>query len=189
MQEKMMSKYVWVTVVMLFISYALLAGCSNNTDKDDPEKLRMEQEQQQELIEERKDTTKQKSPVFETTLKGTSESIDDTEATGSATLTLEGDSIHVKGKFSGLTSDYTGSYIHRALQSERVQQLDPTTGSDQTSGSWESSYKLDKGDISMLQKDSLYISVYSIKYESGELRGQLTIKEEDDIDTTQQETN
>lgn len=189
MQQQRISNFTWIPVIILFMSYSLLAGCSNNTDKDDPEELRKEQEQQRELIEERKDTTKQKSPIFETSLKGTDESIDDTEATGSVILTLEGDSIHLEGEFSGLTSDYTESYIHQALQSERVQRLEPTIGSDKTSGTLESSYKLDEGEISMLKKDSLYISIYSTKFESGELRGQLTMKDDEDSTTVRQETN
>lgn len=169
-------------LVLLFMGISLITNCRNNgSDKNDSQTMQREVKQEQQILRERSDTTTSESPIFETTLNGTNEAKDDTEASGSVTLTLQGDSIHIKGQFFGLSSEYTASYIHQALESDRIQPLDPAVNSDSTSGSWESSYKLDKGGISMLKKDSLYISVYSTGYESGELRGQLTLKEEDQV--------
>ncbi|WP_372636740.1 CHRD domain-containing protein [Fodinibius sp.] len=179
MKKKTAIPYYRLPGIILFTSICLITGCQNNdTDKAERERLQQEQEQQRELVEERKDTTYRKSPIFEATLQASNEAKEDTQGSGSVTLTLEGDSIHMEGQFSGLSSEYAGSYIHRALQSERVQQLDPTLDNNKTSGSWDSSYKLDKGEISMLKKDSLYISVYSADFDDGELRGQLTVKED-----------
>lgn len=45
---------------------------------------------------------------------------------------------------------------------------------------------MDKGDISILKKNSLYISVFTTEYESGELRGQLTSKEFDHKNTQEE---
>lgn len=177
MKKENVIKHYRVYVIILFFSICLITGCQNNEySKAERENLKKAQDQQRELLEEREDTMYQKSPLFEAALQGSNEAKEDTEGSGSVTLILEGDSIHIEGQFSGLSSEYTGSYIHQALESERVQQLDPTLTSNKTSGSWKSSYKLDEGAISMLKKDSLYISVYSEKFDDGELRGQFIVK-------------
>lgn len=183
MQKINNSTRVTVYFLTALMGFGLITNCSNNqTDQSEPENLERDQEQQQELLEERNDSTLDHPPIFEASLDETPDAEGDTEGEGTLTLTLEGDSIHIKGQFSGLSSEYTDSYIHQALESDRIQKLNPAVSEDKRSGTWESSYRLDEGDISMLKKDSLYISVYSTDFESGELRGQLSPKEEDSTD-------
>ena len=122
------------------------------------------------------DTTEEQT--FEATLKGSNEVPEvETDAEGSVTLTLAGDSIHVQGTFSGLSSDYAGSHIHKGAEDENgdpIQTLKPDVDSNGTSGSWDASYRLDKEYIQALKADSLYINVHSADHKSGEIRGQLS---------------
>ena len=96
-----------------------------------------------------------------------------TGAKGTATFSLHSDSIHIKGKFSGLNSAYKKSAIHKVLESEKVTSLTPTIGNTKKSGTWEGSYHLTEDEISALKSDSLYISVYSEAYESSAIKGQI----------------
>lgn len=174
-----------VFLIFLLISVSLLSCESETTDKNDPQNLQREEEHEQQIKRERSDTTWRANPVYEASLEATNESKGETEASGNVTLALQDDSIHIKGKFSGLTSDYTNSYIHEVLQDERVQRLQPEVGSDKRSGTWESTYALDRHAIKMLMGDSLYISVYTTKYDnSGEISGQFTAR--DTLDESQE---
>ncbi|HLR26693.1 MAG TPA: CHRD domain-containing protein [Fodinibius sp.] len=122
------------------------------------------------------DTTEEET--FEATLEGENEVPEvATDAEGSVTLTLEGDSIHVEGEFSGLTSDYAASHIHKGAEGENgapIITLKPDVNSDKTSGSWDASYTLDNEQIRALKADSLYVNVHSANHKEGEIRGQLT---------------
>lgn len=173
-----------VFLFFIFISSGLLSCESETTDKNDPQNLQREEEREQQIKRERSDTTWRANPVYEASLEATNESKGDTEASGTVTMALQDDSVHIKGEFSGLTSDYTNSYIHEVLQDERVQRLQPELGSDKRSGTWESTYELDKHTLDMLMGDSLYISVYTTKYDnSGEISGQFTAR--DSLDKNQ----
>lgn len=158
----------------------LTAGCSERNRTPDEQTTMNEKagtlrtDQQQQLLEERQADSTQ-SPVFRATLDGSDNAPErDTRASGRFTLTLHGDSIHVQGQFSNLSSAYTGSAIHRVLEAEKVQQLSPTLKEDKTAGTWQNSYKLAKEHISALKGDSLYISVYSEgDDEASEISGQI----------------
>ncbi len=123
------------------------------------------------------DTT-QDGQTFEAELAGDNEVPEvETDADGSMTVTLAGDSIHVEGEFSGLSSDYAASHIHKGAEDENgdpIQTLKPDVGSDKTSGTWDASYTLDEDQIRALKADSLYINVHSADHTSGEIRGQLS---------------
>lgn len=167
-----------VFLIFLFISIVFFSCESETTDKNDPQNLQREEEREQQIKRERSDTTWRANPVYETSLEATNESKGDTEASGKVTLALQDDSVHIKGEFWGLTSGYTNSYIHKVLQDERVQRLQPELGSDKRSGTWESTYELDKDAVEMLKGDSLYISVYTTEYDnSGEISGQFTARD------------
>lgn len=165
--------------LLIILGLYLLTNCNTEkTDKNDPESIKAEERQEQQIKEERDDTTGRANPIYEASLEETNESKDDTQASGSLTIALQDDSIHIKGKFWGLTSDYTETYIHEVLQSNRVLRLEPSVGDDKKSGTFESSVKIDKSTREKLQGDSLYISIYSTKYENtGEISGQLTARE------------
>lgn len=116
MESNKMVKYLSAPVILIFI-IGLLTGCQDNrTNRADRESLKSKKKEQQQLIEERKDTTYQGSPLFEATLQGSNEA--KAKGSGSVTLILEGDCIHIEGQFSGLGSQYIGSYIHQALVRE-----------------------------------------------------------------------
>jgi len=185
MKKINLTKRTTIPVILLFMAICLISNCRNNeAGQTDGQSLQNEKQQRSQLLKERSDTTAQENRVFEAALKGSNEAMDETNASGSVSLSLQGDSIHVKGQFSGLNSTYTSSYIHQALESDRIQELDPEVDSQGKSGSWEASYKLDKGGISMLTKDSLYISVYTEEYNDGigELRGQLISKSNESVE-------
>ena len=116
--------------------------------------------------------------TFEATLEGENEVPEvATDAEGSVTITLKGDSIHVEGEFSGLTSDYVASHIHKGAEGENgapIITLEPKVNSNKTSGSWDASYAISKEQINALKADSLYVNVHSVNHKPGEIRGQLT---------------
>lgn len=137
-------------VFIFVVGFGLLAGCGNNRN----------------------------SETFEATLNGSNEVPEvNTDASGTVTVTLEGDSIHVEGQFSGLSSEYIASHIHKGGENENgapILPLEPTLGSDKLSGSWDASYQLNESQVSALKADSLYINVHSTEHKPGEIRGQLT---------------
>src|SRR5699024_6499576 len=116
--------------------------------------------------------------TFEATLEGENEVPEvSTDAEGSVTVTLKGDSIHVEGEFSGLTSDYAASHIHKGAEGENgspIITLEPDVNSDNMSGPWDASYAFSEEQINALKADSLYVNVHSTNHKSGEIRGQLT---------------
>ena len=161
-------------LIMFIFGFGLITGCGNNESdtnmgKEDTAEARQSVSDQQ--------ATNQ-SKTYEATLKGADEvPAVETDATGSVTVTVDGDSMHVTGQFSGLSSEYTASHIHKAVKGENgspVQPLEPEIGDDNTSGTWNASYKLDKSMLNALNGDSLYVNVHSADHKSGEIRGQLT---------------
>src|SRR5699024_2312402 len=108
------------------------------------------------------DTTKEET--FEATLEGGNEVPEvSTDAEGSVTVTLKGDTIHVEGEFSGLTSDYAASHIHKGAEGENgspIITLEPDVNSDNMSGSWDASYAFSEEQINALKADSLYVNVH-----------------------------
>jgi hypothetical protein len=169
-----------IAFVIATLGALVLSGCGKSNRSSD-ERTNMDEragtlhtEQQQQILEERKADPNQVSPIFRATLAGSDKAPDhDTKASGRLTLTLQGDSIHIEGQFSGLSSAYTNSDIHRVLEAEKVQSLNPALKENKTAGSWEGSYKLNKDQISALKGDSLFISVYSQGDEASEISGQI----------------
>src|SRR5699024_10167334 len=118
-------------------------------------------DQQREILRERADTATT-APAYKAVLTDSRKGPEDNSTSkGTVMLSLQGDSIHIKGEFSGLSSAYTGSAIHKVLESDEVQKLQPVLSGDSTSGRWEASYRLDENQVKALKSDSLYISVYT----------------------------
>lgn len=159
-------------LMMVCFSIAFIASCgSDNKQKGDTGMS----EQEQTMTNQQNMSQKQ---VFEATLQGSNEVPPvETDATGSVTVTLSGDSIHVQGQFSDLSSEYVASHIHKAPKGKNggvVQPLGPELGSDKRSGTFDATYAISQDLIDALKSDSLYINVHSANHKSGEIRGQLT---------------
>lgn len=171
----MQMKKTIIFLILLLFTTLIFTGCEEDIDNKDPENINVDPQQQREILQERHDVAERGNPILQADLEETNPAREETEATGNLTIVLQGNSIHIKGAFSGLSSPYTDSFIHEVLQSDIVQRLNPSLNENKTAGSWEESYVLDEGTIEKLKADSLYISVYSEKYEDeGELRAQIT---------------
>ena len=166
-------KYI-LPLIIFIVGFGLVAGCSN--DDSDTNKLEKGTTETGQTISGQQDMNQSKT--YKATLKGADEvPAVETDATGSVTVTVNGDSMHVTGQFTGLSSEYMASHIHKAVKGKNgspVQPLDPEIGNDNMSGTWDASYKLDKTMLNALDGDSLYINVHSADHKSGEIRGQLT---------------
>ena len=156
-----------VPVFLLMTGFGLIVGCGSGNGE-------------QQRAQDQESTATQ---TFEATLSGSHEVPPvTTDATGSITVTLEGDSIHVQGKFSGLGSEYVGSHIHKGGMKENggvIQPLDPTVGGDKLSGTFDESHHFTESQISALRAGSLYVNIHSAEVKSGEIRGQITPPGED----------
>lgn len=168
-----------LSLMMLTFSVAFITSCGgsgkdNNTDISQQDETEMSE--QRSISQKENDMNQEQS--FKTTLEGSNEVPEvESEAAGSVTVTLSGDSIKVQGDFSGLGSKYVASHIHKAAKGKNgkpIQPLDPELGSDKISGSFDSTYALSQGLIDALKSDSLYVNVHSADHKSGELRGQLS---------------
>lgn len=163
-----------IPLITFIVGFGLITGCSNkdadnNVEQDDMGTTEQAVSGQQAMNQ---------SQTYKATLKGADEvPAVETDASGSVTVTVNGDSIHVSGQFSGLSSEYAASHIHKGAKGENggpIQPLDPKVESDKMSGSWDASYKFDKSQLDALKADSLYINVHSANHKSGEIRGQLS---------------
>lgn len=177
-------------MLIFTVSVSLITGCG---DRDgDPgtgettggEMSDTLQTQPERPYSEDFNTEKGQEQTFEVSLEGTNEvPAVTTDASGNATITLEGDSIHVEGEFSDLGSAYTASHIHKGAKDENgdpIITLEPDLEEDKTSGSWDGTYQLTEEHLSALISDSLYINVHTTENKSGEIRGQVTSSGMDD---------
>ncbi|SHF47078.1 CHRD domain-containing protein [Fodinibius roseus] len=172
----------YVMGILIFtLSIGLITGCGDRDSDPDMENTEMNetpQSQPDRAYNEDYDTNRGQEQSFEVSLEGSNEVPEvTTDASGSATVTLKGDSIHVEGEFSDLGSEYTASHIHKGAEGENgdpIITLEPEVGNDKTSGSWDASYLLEDDHRSALMADSLYINVHSTENKPGEIRGQIT---------------
>lgn len=175
MQRKSSTKLLITFLISLFCGLLLITGCEEDIENKDPDNINVDPEQRREIMRERHNIADRGNPIFEAELEETEPARDDTDATGYMTLVVQGDSVHIKGEFSDLSSPYTESYIHEVLQSDRVQRLEPSLNENKTAGTWEDTYVFDDEALEKLRGDSLYVSIYTSKYEDeGEIRAQIT---------------
>lgn len=98
---------------------------------------------------------------------------------GSITITLQQDTLSVKGYFNQLSSPFYGSFIHYGNNDERGNQLirlEPELNKSKTGGAFDpenNRWGLTKNQLQALAEGSLYINIYSTNYPRGELRGQI----------------
>ena len=106
----------------------------------------------------------------------------DAPGTGSATAELSGTDLVVTGSFSGLSSDYRASHLHRGAADENgpvFQPLDPTLGADMRSGTFEAArntYTLRQSLADSLRAGLVYVNVHSADNPGGVVRGQLRVR-------------
>lgn len=169
-------------IIVAVIGIGLVSACGEGENNESAETEDMEvtpQTQQQDKNTRNSDAAMEEEQTFEVSLDGSNQVPEgvDTDASGNVTVTVRGDSIHVKGEFSDLSSEYMASHIHIGSEDENgdpIQPLDPELGEDKTSGTWDDTYQLDEEHLSALQSDSLYINVHSSEFTGGEIRGQIT---------------
>ena len=120
---------------------------------------------------------------FQVTLSGDNEVPPvTTDATGSATVTLMGDTMTVNGDFSGLSSpviEIAGSsgHIHMGAAGENgdvIFPLNVSADSDKTSGIFSLSTTLSPDQVSAFEAGDLYINFHTQMNQGGEIRGQIT---------------
>ena len=120
---------------------------------------------------------------FEVTLSGDNEVPPvTTNATGSATVALMGDTMTVNGDFSDLSSpaiEVAGSpaHIHLGAAGENgdvIFPLNVSLDNGETSGIFSLSTTLTPDQVSAFNTGNLYINVHSEENQGGEIRGQIT---------------
>lgn len=102
-----------------------------------------------------------------------------TPATGTAVVTLNGDSLFVEGSFNDLNGAFRGAGIHYGGKNEngnQVIQLKTSLNENRTGGTFELSdnrYRLTNSLKNSLGEGLLYINIYTKPHPRGELRGQI----------------
>ncbi len=102
-----------------------------------------------------------------------------TPASGTVEITVEGDSLFVKGEFSDLREYYRGAYIHYGKEGEtgnRMYQLNTDLNEDKVSGEFKSEknrFYLREAQKEALRNGRLYVNITSNRYRGGELRVQI----------------
>ena len=106
----------------------------------------------------------------------------DAPGMGSATAELSGTTVVVTGSFSGLSSDYRASHLHRggaAVNGPVFQPLDPTLDADMRGGTFEASrntYTIRQSLADSLRAGLVYVNVHTVDNPSGAVRGQLRVR-------------
>ena len=106
---------------------------------------------------------------FSTVLRGANEvpTPVDTDATGRATVLLDGTQVVVTGSFSGLESNYAASHLHRGSATENgpvFQGLNPEVGDDMRSGTFrpeDNTYTIRESLADSIRSGLAYVNVHS----------------------------
>ncbi len=99
-----------------------------------------------------------------------------TEATGSATVALSGDTMSVTGDFSELSSPQVGGHIHLApagVAGDVIFPLNISAAQDGSSGVFSLSTTLTPEQIDAYNAGELYLNIHSEMNAGGEIRGQI----------------
>lgn len=102
-----------------------------------------------------------------------------TPATGTLTVTLDGNELTIEGTFSNLKNYYYGSgifYGEKGEEGNQIIRLNATLAENNTSGTFkaaENTFELTQGQLDALANGNLYISILSFDHQRGEIRAQL----------------
>lgn len=102
-----------------------------------------------------------------------------TSGVGTATVTLHGDTLIVKGKFKNLSGNYSGAHIMVSLRGEggnQLYRLKVNLNDNKTGGKLEAKenrFVLSKTEKQLLKKGDLYLNISSFEHQRGELRGNI----------------
>ena len=100
-----------------------------------------------------------------------------TNATGSVTVTLDGNAVTVEGSYSGLSGAPTGAHIHGpASETENagvILALTATDGTTAGTGTISGSGNLSDAEVADLKAGRYYVNVHTEANAPGEIRGQL----------------
>lgn len=102
-----------------------------------------------------------------------------TSGSGTAKVTLKGDTLVVEGDFENLTSQFSGAYLMVSLRGEagnQLYRLNVQLNGDKTGGTLsakENRFKLTEGEKELLKKGEIYINITSFDHDTGELRGDI----------------
>lgn len=104
-----------------------------------------------------------------------------TNATGTATATLDGDELTVQGAFSGLQSDLltvsgSAGHIHQAATGVNGAILFnlSLTSTDQRNGTFTGKKDLSSAEQDAFEKGLLYVNIHTTGNPNGEIRGQFS---------------
>lgn len=103
-----------------------------------------------------------------------------TSGSGVATVTLQGDTLTVKGKFENLTGNFSGGYIMISIRGHAGNQLYRLKATlredDKSSGTFkakENRFGLSAAEKQLLKEGDLYLNISSFENPKGELRGDI----------------
>lgn len=113
---------------------------------------------------------------FSATLSGTDQvPAVTTGGTGRVTATLSGQSLTLRGTFSGLSGAPTEAHIHEGAPGTDGPVVFPLTLRTVTmnSGSLEQTIQLSGAQVATLTSNGYYVNVHTAEHPDGEIRGQL----------------
>jgi len=108
-----------------------------------------------------------------------------TNAQARATLILSGNTLHVHGAFTGLSSmlrdieetpDDPGIHLHPGARGEEnsyIYGLEASLNEDERSGTFTGTFELTDEEMVLLLDDRLYLDMHTIEFDPGEVRGQI----------------
>jgi len=102
-----------------------------------------------------------------------------TTGSGFVTVTLHNDSLSVDGEFSDLMSPYYGAYVMGEIRGNAgnvIHKLKVDLGDSKTDGlinKKKNTFALTAGQLALLKKGNLYITIASQEHQTGEILGKI----------------
>jgi len=115
-------------------------------------------------------------------------------AQAQATLILTGNTLHVHGAFTGLSSqlrdieetpDNPGIHLHPGARGEEnsyIYGLEASLNEDKRSGTFTGTFELTQEEMVLLLDDRLYLDIHTVEFDPGEVRGQIDPADREEAD-------